>query len=111
MPNDVFEAWLSWIPIFSTCTADRVAYKNAAMGMLALETASYFNPYRKWIGAQIGGDFFGYINPANPEKAAEMAGRDASVSHVKNGIYGEMLVAAMISAACVCDNVKMIIED
>lgn len=109
-PNDVLEAWLSWIPMFSTCTAERVAYRNAALGLLAPETATYKNPYREWIGAQIRGDFFGYLYPGNPEKAAELAFRDASISHVKNGIYGEMMVAAMIAEAAVSNDMMKIIR-
>jgi len=109
-PNDVLEAWLNWIPMFATCTAERVAYRNAAMGLLAPETATHLNPYREWIGAQIRGDFFGYINVGDPDLAAEMAFRDASISHIKNGIYGEMLMAAMIAAAAVSDDILTIIE-
>ena len=109
-PNDVLEAWLNWIPMFATCTAERVAYRNAAMGLLAPETATYLNPYREWIGAQIRGDFFGYINVGDPDLAAEMAFRDASISHIKNGIYGEMLMAALIAAAAASDDILTIIE-
>lgn len=109
-PNDVLEAWLCWLPMFSTCTAERIAYRNAASGLYAPETATYLNPYREWIGAQIRGDFFGYVNMGNTELAAEMAWRDASISHVKNGIYGEMFVAAMIAAAGVCDDVMTVVE-
>lgn len=109
-PNDVLEAWLSWIPMFCTFTAERAAYRNAAAGMLAPQTALHKNPYREWIGAQIRGDFYGYINFGNTEKAAEMAWKDACISHTKNGIYGEMFVAAMVAAAGVCDNVLTIIE-
>lgn len=109
-PNDVLEAWLTWMPMFSACTAERAAYRNVAMGLYAPETAVHENPYREWIGAQIRGDFYGYINPGDPASAAEMAWRDASISHVKNGIYGEMFVAAMTAAAAVCDDVRTVIE-
>jgi len=108
--DDVMESWMSWIPFMPVCTAERAAYRNAACGMLPPKTASYHNPYREWIGAQIRGDFFGYINPGNPVEAAKMAYRDASISQVKNGIYGEMFASAMIAEAAVTADRERIIE-
>lgn len=109
-PDNVLESWMNWIPMSATCTAERVAYRNAAMGMEPPMTASYKNPYREWIGAQIRGDYFGYINPGDPKTAADMAWRDASISHVKNGIYGEMWVAAMLAAAAVTNDLATVID-
>lgn len=109
-PDDVGTAWLGNLPMLSACTAERVAYQNLAGGMFPPQTATYHNPYREYIGAQIRADYFGYINPGDTEAAANMAWRDASISHVKNGIYGEMFVAAMLAAAAVCDDVMTVVR-
>ena len=100
-PLDVAACWGNNLPIFHTCTAERVAYRNFVSFILPPQSASYRNPYREWIGAQIRADYFGYANPGDPKRAAEWAWRDASISHTKNGIYGEMWVAAMLAAAYV----------
>ena len=108
-PFDVSRAWLHFQPKDFYCTAERVAFCNFVKGYEPPESARYKNPYREWIGAQIRADYFGYINPGNPELAAEMAWRDASISHTKNGIYGEMFVAAMLAVAAETKNIKDII--
>jgi len=99
--ENVCEMWLNDLPYFHLFTAERVAYRNMVNLVEPPRSGSYRNVYREWIGAQIRGDFFGYINPGRMEKAAEMAHRDASISHVKNGIYGEMWASATLAAAFV----------
>ncbi len=109
-PEDVANFWLTDIPLLHTCTAERVAYRNFALLIGPPRSATHRNPYREWIGAQIRADFWGYAAPCRPDLAAEFAWRDASISHVKNGIYGEMWAAAMIASAFVASDPVQIIE-
>ena len=108
--SDVAQQWLTRLPYHSVFTAERVAYRNLVNGIVPPSTATHHNPYREWIGAQIRADAWGYVAPGKPEAAAELAFRDAMLSHTKNGIYGEMLIAAMLAAAPVLDDVVEIVQ-
>jgi len=89
----------------------RAAYRNLVNDLWPPESGSrQSNPHREGIGGQIRADIWGYVAPGWPEKAAEFAFRDAAVSSAKNGIYGEMFVAAMLAAAFVTSNVEEVIK-
>ena len=109
-PGNVAEFWMQYLPVLHVCTAERAAYRNFVCGVDPPRSARLRNPYREWIGAQIRADFWGYVCPGDPATAAEFAWRDASISHVKNGVYGEMWVAAMLAAAAVEGDLRAVVE-
>lgn len=120
---DVGKLWHSKLTYSQVCTAETQAYLNFAQvtshmkggkpedwDRKRLWVSTYLNPYREWIGAQIRVDGYAYGAAGNPELAAELAWRDASFSHVKNGVYGAMFISAMIATAFVEDNIDRIID-
>ena len=107
-PKNVLEAWMEHQPKNAYCTAERVAYMNFLKSYVPPYTAYYKNPYREWIGAQIRGDYYGYV-AGSPEEAADFAWRDASISHIKNGIYGEMYISAMLAYAKTSENILNVV--
>ena len=100
--EDNGKAWLTYLPY--ACTAEHVALANLKAGVPAEAAADKDNPYCEWIGADIRSDPWGYLAPGWPEMAADMAYRDAYLSHRRNGIFGEMFFSAAIAAAFAVDD-------
>ena len=104
--ENIGTTWLELMPIMSTFTAERNAYYNLLSGYFPPETATKRNPYREWIGAQIRADLWGWLSPGNPKRAVELGWRDGRLSHVRNGLYGELFFAAVISNSFTSDTPK-----
>jgi ADP-ribosylglycohydrolase len=115
--QDVRDEWLNQLPIGWTFGPERTVLLKAGINTLAggdpdeLEAwVTVLNPWDEKCGALIRGDAFGYACPGRPALAAELAWRDASWTHRRTGIYGEMFVAAAIAAAQVMEDRLSIFE-
>lgn len=62
------------------------------------------------IGAQIFIDGWGMVNPGDPERAADFAGRAASVSHDGEAVVGAQILAAMEAQAYVEEDIDSLID-
>ncbi|MFC3502129.1 ADP-ribosylglycohydrolase family protein [Micromonospora krabiensis] len=107
---DVAQLWLDWLPGGRVFTAERVAYRNLLLGHAPPDSARRHNPFREWIGAQIRTDVYGWVNPGRPDRAAELAWRDAVVSHVRGGVHGALWAAALAAAAPVAADVDEVLD-
>ena len=105
---DVARAWLQLLPAGATWTAERAAYRTLlerGAELFAQGTPPGFdlaecarNEYSDWIGAQIRADMYGWVCPGRPALAADLARRDASLSHRGDGVEAAAFVAAFAGA-------------
>lgn len=103
--GDFWDQYLPWIYLDMVYPLEK--YKKE--GLPALQAADD-NPYGQLICPYIRIDGYAWICPGEPEKAAELAYRDAIMSHRRNGVYGAMLFAATEAAAFAVDDPVKAIE-
>jgi len=118
--GDVARAWLRLLPAGSTWTAERAAYRTLLDHMADQFVngeapgfdlgACSDNEYNEWIGAQIRADLYGWVCPGRPALAAELARRDASLSHRGEGVHAAAFIAALAAALPACDGLHQAID-
>lgn len=108
--SDAASLWLELVPLLRWSEAERTACRNLMNGFLPPESARHINPCREWLGAMKRADLYGWTCPGDPAAASYLAAKDASISHVKNGLYAAMWTAAMNAAAFAAGSVNEIIE-
>lgn len=119
--QDVAEALLNYAPCEHAffwwggygMSTEHTAYLNLKNGIKAPKSGSIEqngHTVAEQIGGQIFIDCWGFVSPGNPEQAAELARKAASVTHDGEGIYGGVFVAAAISLAFVETDMKEIIR-
>src|SRR5262245_7437472 len=109
-PCDIGRTWLNYIIENQTIlwwggmgnSTEHTAYLRLKQGIDAPESGSIAlngKTVAEQIGAQIFIDGWAMVAPGDPELAADLARRAASVSHDGEAIYGAQVVAAMEAQA------------
>lgn len=106
--KDVAEAWIGYVP--DGWSAEELAIRNIRWGVMPPESGRHDNPFGEWIGAQMRGAICGMLAPGNPQEAARLAWLDGEVSHINNGIIGEVFNAMLVSLSFVEDNARVLVE-
>lgn len=105
--EDLVDLWVNSLPVRWTFGPERTTMVKLGQWLLdrppsqlePAQLASAFNPGEELCGAMIRADAFGYASPGRPAQAAELAWRDASLTHRRTGIYGSMFIAAAVALA------------
>lgn len=114
-PRDVLRLWMTHLPPGFTWGPERTVLTKAALDSLTSDwTAPDDDTLKHWVttlnpsdeacGAMIRADAYGYAAAGNPALAAELAWRDASLTHRRTGLYGTMFAAAAIASAFVSED-------
>ncbi|WP_246132693.1 ADP-ribosylglycohydrolase family protein [Devosia ginsengisoli] len=118
---DVGKTWLNyaaeehgmyWWGGFGVST-EHTAYRNLRAGIPAPQSGSIAQngtTVAEQIGGQIFIDSWGWVNPGNPQRAAEMSAMAASVAHDGDGLNGARFCAAAIAAAFEAKSIDEIVE-
>lgn len=118
--EDVGKTWLNyaaeehgmyWWGGFGVST-EHTAYRNLRAGIPAPQSGSIGQngtTVAEQIGGQIFIDSWGWVNPGNPQRAAEMSAMAASVAHDGDGLNGARFCAAAIAAAFEATSIDEII--
>ena len=109
-PRQIGQTWLNYLIENRTIlwwgglgnSTEHTAYMRLAAGIDAPASgaiATNGQVVAEQIGAQIFIDGWAMVSPGDPERAADLAKRAASVSHDGEAVYGAQVLAAMEAAA------------
>src|SRR6476646_11231893 len=120
-PAEIGETWLNYIIEERTIlwwgglgnSTEHTAFLRLKQGIPAPASGSATLNSRvvaEQIGAQIFIDGWGMVAPGDPQLAADLARRAASVSHDGEAIYGAQVLAAMEAQAFVEADINALID-
>lgn len=101
------DAWLNNIDF--PCDEYGIVIRNLKLGIPAPYTGRYDNWFIDGLGGAIRSELWAVLSPGDPERAAQLAGMDASLDHDGNGIYAEQFLAALESCAFIESDLQVLI--
>lgn len=107
--TDLALEWVAHLPF--AFTAEWVALENVKAGVLPPESRWERNPCGAWVGGQMRTEIHGLLAPSDPERAGELAFRDAGISHYREGMDGAVYAAALMSLAFDKPKVESLLRD
>jgi ADP-ribosylglycohydrolase len=105
---DLALEWVSHLPL--AFTAEWSAIENVKAGVLPPDSRWVRNPCGAWVGGQMRTEIHGLLAPLDPERAAELAFRDAVISHYREGMDGAIFAAALTSLAFSGDSIEALVR-
>ena len=120
-PEQIGQTWLNYIIEERTIlwwgglgnSTEHTAYLRLKQGIKAPESGLLKRNGKvvsEQIGSQIFVDGWAMVSPSDPEQAADLARRAASVSHDGEAIYGAQVLAAMEAQAFVESDLNSLID-
>jgi len=121
-PEQIGATWLNYLIERKTIlwwgglgnSTEHTAFLRLKSGITAPEsgsTALNGQVVAEQIGAQIFIDGWGLISPGDPEQAADLARRAASVSHDGEAIYGAQVIASLVALAFRERSIDKLLDD
>jgi len=112
--EDVAKAWRKHVLVQDELkrggASEREAASNIRRGLQAPESGR-FNTYAVSDGAAMRAAPAGIVTVGDPDRAAQLAERDAEISHWGEGVWGAQAVAAAVSVAMAGGSVDEVFEE
>jgi ADP-ribosylglycohydrolase len=109
--EDVAKYWIKYLPVECTFTAERTTLVNLLNGFSVSKAKYSQKDEMDYIGAAIRIDGYAYVYPGNPDKAVELAYKDANLSHTEDGLFSALYFAALISMAFTSNDIVSSMEE
>ncbi len=88
----------------------RFATANLKKGLVPPISGSFNNWYKDCMRSPIRSEIWALISPGSPQTAVRYAYQDATIDHTDEGVYGEVFLAAIESAAFLVSDVQKLLE-